>query len=116
MFVGFSHRTAFAADEVMMMGMLMDFVRDTPLAEIGGVDKAVPREEVECAIDRRFVEAGIALADARNDFIRRQMSRTVANDREDHFALGRQAMPFLTQALKIFRVVMHASPYCNWLQ
>jgi hypothetical protein len=89
MFVDFSHFTAFAADQVMMMRIAMNFVSYTSLTKIGGVDQTVPREQIKGAVDCRFVELRITLADALDDFLDGEMPFTFANDGENHFTLRR---------------------------
>ena len=81
--VGFGHRAARAAEQVMVMRMLVDFVLDAPVAEIGGVDKVEAREQIERAIHRRFVDRAVARPDAVENLLRSDVSIARADDGED---------------------------------
>ncbi len=106
--VDFDHRVAVAAEQVMMMRVLVDFVLHAPLTKVGRVDEIEARQQIECAIDGRLVEVGITFAHAREDIVSREMFVSLADNREDHFALRRQAVPLAAQLLQKLRV-MHNS-------
>ena len=106
--VDFDHRVAVAAEQVVVMWMLMNFILHAPLTEIGRVDEIEARQQIECAIDGGLVEVGITFAHARKDVVSREMFAALADNREDHFALRRQAVPLAAQLLQKLRV-MHNS-------
>lgn len=93
-----------------MMRIAMHLVRHAPAPKIGWIDQADLNEQLQRAIDGGFVEIGIALADARNDRVGGQVRVAFANDLQNHFALGREAMPGLPQFFEKFGV-MHSDSY-----
>lgn len=101
---------AVAADEMMMGGVMLEFVFDVPVPQINDAHESELRQQVEIAIDRRLVEKGIALADAREDLFGGNVSRIVGNDGKDAFALGRKAMPGITNRLDEVGMMSHSFP------
>jgi hypothetical protein len=100
--VHLGHFTALAADEMMVMRVAVDFVRDATTTKISRIDQSSPDEQVERAIHRRFVEVRVSRADARDDFVGGKMSAAVTDDLKNHFTLRGAPMPALSQVFEKF--------------
>ncbi len=98
----FGHLAARAADQMVMVGMLMKLVLHAALSKIGGVDEVEAREQIERAVDRGFVKVGITEANTPENFVRAEMPLAFTNGGEDHLALGRKTMTGLSEIVEQF--------------
>jgi hypothetical protein len=93
------HFAALVTNEVMMVGIAMDYIRDAANPKISRIDETSLDEQIERTIYCRFVEMRVPLANARDDFVGSDVSIALTDDPQDHFALRCPPVPVLAQTL-----------------
>ncbi len=99
---------AIAAEQVVVVRVAMDFILDAPASKVGWVDQIEPCQQVEGAIDARFVDRSISRADAFKDLVYSEMTIAGMDDREDVIARRGQPVPRLAQAIRDFGMMRHS--------